>query len=739
MGSEEGEGSAVGGDKGESSFLERFERELSVRWLGVLGVVAIIFAIVYSIVYAVQEGVIGPALQIALGIALGVVMAVGGGHAAKNTAHTQWGWIVSGGGVVIAYFASYAAYGFETYRDAIGAPFWLVLAALSITVVAAAVVSARENQRFLAGEAFLLGYAAAYLARGELDIVGLVYALFLTAGIAIYVMHRRWLELELGGLAGAYLVYAAWEPFDSAVFADATAPVLDVGASIPSASFYAAMSYLALTFLGYTLISVVYLGEDPRDEFERSTLSHTVALVNAAAFLLFSTRAVTAWNDVYVFLPFLAVGLVFLGVTAYAAGGRTTARQAGSHSSDRRVHDLEASSYVAAFSFFAAAFYVDPYLSSFVGVLLVLFFLVFGARTGSVHAAVAAHFLLVAVAFKIVFFDVFEYASTAHEGPFYQAASFSLAFLGLVSYFLYAVARGGSADEFTVVEEHAGEGFRLSTAYSVVGTMAVLGAFFLEFTGYQLSGFWAVFGLLLLAAGLYLRERPFRLQALAVLAVTVVKVFLVDMQGEEIITRVISLGVLGTVLLIAAYGYSRYQESVDDLGNQAVAGSSGDPGDGGDASGGLDSGGSLEGLSSEVGGVDEPGEGDDTGGSAESSSPETPEESGDVVDELGVSSEDSEAGSRGKASGSGSEGMDVVEGSGEGVGGGSTDDEVPRSEAVESDEAAGGVEGDSGGEERTVDSSDKVESGAGFCPSCGEEVMEEDNFCINCGHDLRDR
>jgi len=418
-----------------------------------------------------------------------------------------------------------------------------------------------------------------------------------------------------------------------------------------------------------------------------------------------------------------------------------------------------------------------------------------------------------------------EFGSTAGTG--YAAATFSMAFFGIFSYIIYAVIKSNRVEDTRFVAGKETEsGVRASAVYSGVGTFFILTALYIEFTGYMLSATWAVFGLILLVSGLFAREKRLRLQALGILVVTIVKVFLVDMQGEEIITRVISLGVLGIVLVIAAFGYSKYLETefgstpgspspsatstsgsaseettelsvtnavqsigetVSGAGSAVSAGSSSDtPVASGekemDAGKGVNEDGSSEedeGMSlltgneddEQAGGKKEPDEdrGDESSenekshGKSQGEGDESPltkikqnkdtgekEEAGDV----GSPDEDSEGVVGGKVDEDAETVSDAEEDTVTGesamdsvspTDAEATDsDEEVNNEGGGTDETVGTGEGESEKNEGKSDTKDegepsKEKPGVSFCPECGLEVDEGDNFCINCGFDLREK
>ncbi len=121
------------------------------------------------------------------------------------------GSLVAGTGLAIAYFSVYAAYGFESYRAAIGAPLWVVLLVLTALVAATAVVSVRDHAPAVAGEAFLLGYVTAYVGLDAASfVVSPAYVVLLTAGLVTIAAVRPWSRLVLGSVLPAYVLHLAW-------------------------------------------------------------------------------------------------------------------------------------------------------------------------------------------------------------------------------------------------------------------------------------------------------------------------------------------------------------------------------------------------------------------------------------------------------------------------------------------------------------------------------------------------
>jgi len=76
----------------------------------------------------------------------------------------------------------------------------------------------------------------------------------------------------------------------------------------------------------------------------------------------------------------------------------------------------------------------------------------------------------------------------------------------------------------------------------------------------SLTAAWPFLALGFFTAGFALRDRHYRFGGLALLGISVGRVFFVDVWGFEPIYRIISFIVLGIVLLVVGYGYNRFEE-----------------------------------------------------------------------------------------------------------------------------------------------------------------------------------
>ncbi len=112
-------------------------------------------------------------------------------------------------------------------------------------------------------------------------------------------------------------------------------------------------------------------------------------------------------------------------------------------------------------------------------------------------------------------------------------------------------------------------GFRLAlidanarVLFSLLATFLLTLLLYYEVLGNLLTIAWAIEGLVVLALGFLVRDRTFRLSGLALLLVCLLKVFLIDLRGVETLYRIFSFIVLGAILLLVSFAYTKYREVI---------------------------------------------------------------------------------------------------------------------------------------------------------------------------------
>ena len=79
-----------------------------------------------------------------------------------------------------------------------------------------------------------------------------------------------------------------------------------------------------------------------------------------------------------------------------------------------------------------------------------------------------------------------------------------------------------------------------------------------------LSILWGVYSLLLIALGIWKNKKHLRIVAIALFAVTLIKLFLFDISHLDTIAKTILFVSLGILLLIISFLYNKYKHIISD-------------------------------------------------------------------------------------------------------------------------------------------------------------------------------
>lgn len=503
-----------------------WERDIGIKWLGVVGGVASVIGVVFFIRVAIEAGLLGPLGRVVTGTVGGAVLFCGGRYAAQWQAYVRWGRITAGVGLVITYFSLYAAYGFEAYRTALDTPLWVVLTAMTVLVAGTVVLSIHDGTPIVAGEAFLLGYVTAYL---SLDsgtfLVTPAYVVLIALGIVALVTVRPWSRLVVASVLPTYGIVWAWR-----LDVD-PAPRHVAGIGILTFGIYLAGRYL----LGRTALD---------DRWEHVQLP-ALTVLNAGVAAILLESALRAW------VPDLPVEGVAFGVVAVVLVGSYEITDRVSVQRD------DAAGAFAVILFAGSVLLAGDTFSATVGLLAVLGGAVSVAAIADAGAfRRGSHLVAGGVVLKLLVVDADTLSAVDAAAPLASLPGRAVAF-GLAVVLFYGLAWWYRSNVLLLADGDREIPLAAPYAAAATGLTGVLLG--LELSGVGVSVAWAGFGLLLLGVGLTTNCGRLRIHGIVVLAVATAKVFLFDTRGLDTAARTLSFLVLGAILLIASYAYARWQ------------------------------------------------------------------------------------------------------------------------------------------------------------------------------------
>lgn len=517
-----GTGNEASSDAATRASERDWELDVGIRWLGVVGVLALLVGVGLFVRYAIQQDLLGYAARIVLGVCGGATLVGIGRYAARYDRYERWGRIVIGGGLAITALSLYASYGFDAYREAIGTTLGGTVALLSVVVAAGVWISLRDERPFVGGESFLIGYLTAAITIPDWGGGTLAYALVLTVAIAAVAADRDRPALAVGGALGSYGVYAYWW-------------------SETGGSTIAAAGFLVVTFACLLAVAMRPLDRQRTELAEWSP--DALVAVNALAFAFAIDALLIARVAGLRSSAFLALALVFGALTAVSERPELRPTPPAPY--------LAVGSGLLAIDLALSPFWVTIVLAGALPVLLA------GAlRLDRPHPQLAVHGVAAVLVTKVAMADATELAPVAFGSG--AVPTRLIAFLAAV------VACYGTA---LLLDRRPGS-TRLSdidrrlptvlpAAYAWAGTGLATLLIALELSSYPLSVAWAGYALAILAVGLVVGVRSLRLQGVAVLGLTTLKVFFLDLSGLEPLPRTLSFLTLGIVLLVAAFAYAR--------------------------------------------------------------------------------------------------------------------------------------------------------------------------------------
>ncbi len=509
------------------------ESRIGGQWLNRVGIIAVLVGMSYFLKLAIENDWIGPGMRVAIGIVAGIAL-MAWSERFRRRGFVGFAYSMTAIGVGALYLSLWAAFQFYHLLPASAA-----FVAMLLVTAATAAMSLRQDSELLAAFALAGGFLTPVLVATHQnhEIILLSYVAVLDLGAVWLVAVRNWRRLLLGSFIGTTLLFAAW------------------------ASSYYDESQLAITLAFASFFFVLYagapfLGCKSLAQERYPNVMVTLALLNAgvyfaASYLMLNEhyRFELAWFTV-------AVAALFFVLT------QALQKREGS------AHPLFGPLYLAlgvGFLTIAIPLKLDSYWNT-LGWIVEAGALFWAAhRSGRMLLRILGVAAFVLGVFRLIVVDSFSHEPLLINPRFglYLAA---IAALALLAYF--CINEGGERN-------------RLWAAAAVIG-VNVLGLLALHFEvlGYfqaQLataypgqerhgivtvrdfaySAVWMVYGSALMMIGFWKRSALVRWQAIVLLVMTVVKVFVVDISTLERGYRIAAFIVLGTILLAVSFFYQR--------------------------------------------------------------------------------------------------------------------------------------------------------------------------------------
>ncbi len=565
---------------------EGLETEIGLKWLGRIGILALVFGVAFFLKYAFDNDWIGEAGRVAIGILTGMALIYLGDFLRQK--YTSYASTLTGGGIAVLYLSIYSAFVFYQLIEQIPA----FIAMMAVTAIGA-FLAIRYERINLAALSILGGFLTPLLlSTGVNNQVGLFsYMTILNLGILAVSFYRNWQKLNLLGIIATLFLYFGW----SASYYD-------------SSALFITEAFLTLWFVIYSVAIVSHniLSKKKADVFDLSLIVlNGLAYFGISYFLLLKD-----YGDYVGFFTVLMAMIYF--VFAYV-------------SFQINSEDKELALFLPGLSIFfltisapiqfdgvwvtltwtteaiilvGAGFYLKNYAMRFFAWMLLGIVVVRLIFIDSQEAILPEDYLLFLnkrflifiagiISFSAVYclYSKFESLAVSKELKAKSIALFLLNFLllwnlsGEVSTYFdnqikaintrtpypYAICDMYDYDLRGNYSENDYCAKQLDDYYAAEEANA------LEIRNIQstetaaLTVFWSLYAIGLLAFGIKGKNRLLRLMGIGLFGITIARAFLYGFMAMQGIYRIIAFIILGALLLAASFAYNKYKEKIKEI------------------------------------------------------------------------------------------------------------------------------------------------------------------------------
>jgi uncharacterized membrane protein len=519
-----------------------FENAIGTRWIGRIGVLAILFGVVFFLKYSFDNKLIGEAGRVMLGIFWGAAFIGTGEYLQKKKGMSLYGQLLSSGGLGILYLSLYAAFALYHLIPAL-----LALVAMVAVTTTGMTLSIRYSTYSLAAIALLGGFLTPLmLSTGKNQPVTLfAYILILDIGVLLLMRFHRWPSLVAASLAGTALIYLGWH---SEYF---TAGQRGTGFAI-----------IIIFYVFYTLYSVLsrVISDQKESRWDQVIILGTTAF----ALLAFMTQhGPDSW----------AVKCFTLGLAAIEIGLAELIRRR-TPGARLSCASFAASSVIV--TVIAACVALDQRWTLPALAAEMAAFCWIGLRLDLSALRRASYLAGLATLFRFsddihLNLEPFQHFTPLLNSRF-LVCSMAVACFYSVCYWIAQHQKKLDPGESRVLEI----AFIISQLMSLALLSAEVHDFFryrspalhLDWTarhyGYQLSLsiLWALYASLLTGFGIARKVRGARIFGILLLGFTILKVFFIDLSSLQTLYRIVSFIVLGLLLLAVSYSYNRFKTMI---------------------------------------------------------------------------------------------------------------------------------------------------------------------------------
>ena len=509
------------------------------------GIITMIFGVAFFLKYSFEHGWIGPAARVALVYSWGFVF-LGIGHVIKQRNLPSFGLSLFGGGIAILYFAAYAA--LQIYHLLPQTSSFLVMVFITVLACAAAIVYETQTLAILG---LIGGFGTPVLLSTGQDnyTVLFSYMMLLNLGILGISFKKRWVQLQYIGFAATWLVFHAWY-----------AQYYDYELS----RFWAALISVNLFYIIYSILPFSYhfLNREKHDLNGLYILVPNSFIMLAYNYFIIQSRYPIEWLG----LVTLAYAFTF-GLLAYETYRRKSQQEAS-------ILMLLKATF---FLFLTVPLLLSKHWITIFWALQASVLLAGAKKLMKKEFFITSVILLFLALAKFAVYDlsnVFKYNFLLYIKPSYSyllierwmTDSILIASL----YVFLRIVSNKNGDNMPFLQKETRPVFSCLFGALIFSVMTLeISAFFHDYLIQarfaSISIAWTLFAMILMVLGFKKNNDVMRKVALGLLFVTLFKVFLFDISQISTPYRILSFIVLGLILIVISYLYTKAKQRLLDV------------------------------------------------------------------------------------------------------------------------------------------------------------------------------
>lgn len=506
------------------------QEQVAANWLTKIGVVALLLGVAFFIKYAIDQNWIGQWMRIILGLGIGGLLVVLG--VVWREKYTKYASVLTGGGIAILYFSIYASYDFYKL---VPQPVAFVFM-LAVTVLAIGLAFKYESAPLA-----VLGVAGAYLSpvllhSGRDQQINLfIYLTVLNVAALIVLAKRYWVELLYVCFFGTILDFILWGSSYS-------------NKDNTSASFIFTLLTFAIFILG---AGGLFRLQALKGNLKEKAASYFAILSVFAAIFYCSSISILLNENFHSFLGLAGLAGAVIVLMAYVFVDRLQFSQI----------NYTLAFIATAFLVLAAVWQYNYKTLDLVLIVLGLVGIATGVWIKHSEFRVMGLLILIATAFLVLTepYDFTKYT-------FILNSKFGLVFLEVLALWFTGWIYGR-----TQIEKHENNAANLASAVGVlllwIGFSWELSAYFRSYDSVNarnllLSLWWIACATGVIIFGSVTRNSMLRKLAILFFILSILKVFLYDVQALDMGYRIVSFIVLGVILLSVSFAYQKNKEKI---------------------------------------------------------------------------------------------------------------------------------------------------------------------------------